>query len=243
MASGRRSDPRLPSPLPWADPRPAPHLAPKLLLQLPVVVVPDQEVQGEVAAVVAAGGHGEKAAAGPSPPAWQASASAGSPAPARPAAGERENAASEGRGTRRGGLGRVTDAREVGGRGPGRGRGSAAPTPRPAALPPALTASEPTSAGRTAPNWEVHGANQRKPRRGEARPDTGPRVGPIPPTPSCAPENTVQSQNRAKTLSLSPGPRRGKLGLPFTSPFLPAPATSHGSAHNWASSIDSEFRG
>lgn len=52
---------------PGADPRLAPHLAPQLLLQLPVVVVPDQEMQGEVAAGVAGRRHGGEVAPGPSP--------------------------------------------------------------------------------------------------------------------------------------------------------------------------------
>ena len=60
MGSGRRYDPRLPGSSSrgktLASP---PHLVPQLLLQLPVVVVPDQEVQGEVAASVAGRGHGE----------------------------------------------------------------------------------------------------------------------------------------------------------------------------------------
>lgn len=98
---GLRKAKRPPDPPPSslrADPRPAPHLAPQLLLQLPVVVVPDQEVQGEVATALAGRGHGEKAAAGPSPPACQASAPGGvscARPPGRRPARERENEASE----------------------------------------------------------------------------------------------------------------------------------------------------
>lgn len=47
---------------PTPTPRRAPHLAPQLLLQLPVVVVPDQKVQREAAAGVAGRRHGEEAA-------------------------------------------------------------------------------------------------------------------------------------------------------------------------------------
>lgn len=94
MGSGRRYDPRLPGSSrrgkTLASP---PHLVPQLLLQLPVVVVPDQEVQGEVAASVAGRGHGEggrsRALTARLPslsPRW------GSPAPARRPAGERREA-------------------------------------------------------------------------------------------------------------------------------------------------------
>lgn len=87
---------------------------------------------------------------------------------ARPAAGEgaREKEASE-RGARY--AAQRPSGRGVGsagGRGVGSGTRSTAPTPRPAALPPALTAREPTSGDRTAPNGEVLGANHRTPRRG-----------------------------------------------------------------------------
>lgn len=167
--------------------------------------------------------------------------------PARPAGGrqerERTKRARDGRGTRR--DGQRPGAGGAGGRGSraGSGTGSAAPTPRPAALPPALTAPEPTSAGRTAPNREVRGANHRAPRRGETRLATRPGVDPIAPTPNYTPGNKVQSQNRGNVLSLSSESRHGKLGPAVTSPFPPAPVISYGSVHNWASSIRSEFRG
>lgn len=176
MGSGRRYDPRLPgSSRRGKTPASPPHLVPQLLLQLPVVVVPDQEVQGEVSASVVGRGHGE---GGRSPalsahltrlsPRW------GSPAPARRAAGERrepgERASERARYAAGRPSGRVEGTRgRSGGRAPGRGRGSAAPTLRPAALPPALTARKPTSAGRTAPNREVRRADHRAPRRGGRR--------------------------------------------------------------------------
>ena len=165
--------------------------------------------------------------------------------PARPAAGERENQGSErgaryeARGTSWPGEGH---AREVGDRGPGRGRGRPRP-PRPAALPPAVTAPEPTSVGRTAPNREVRGANHRAPWRGGGEDNHLVRGPPNPTHLQVHIGKHSNAQNRAKTLFFSPESLHGKLGLPFITPFPPAPAFSYGSVHNWASSTGSVVTG
>lgn len=88
--------------------------------------------------------------------------------PGTPAVGEWESEASERRAQYAGERPTGPDAGRAGGRGSRAGSGteSTAPTPIPATVPPALTAPEPTSAGRTAPNREVPGANHRTPRRG-----------------------------------------------------------------------------
>lgn len=163
--------------------------------------------------------------------------------PARRPARARERVR-EGRGTRRGGLRAGCGARGrsgVAGR-VGDGVGRAHPAPRRA--PARADSSRTDFCGPNCPKpGSARGEPPCTPRRGETRPATRPGVGPIAPTPNYTPGNTVQSPNRANILSLSSGSGYGKLGLSVTSPFPPAPAISHGSVHNWASSIRCEFRG
>lgn len=169
-----------------ADPRPAPHLAPQLLLQLPVVVVPDQEVQREAAAGVAGRGHGGEDAAGPSVPACQVAAPRGlRRLPARPAASQRENEETD-LGARHGAwwpseprAGRAGGRRSRA----GSGTGAAAPTPRPA---PDFCAP-----GRIAPNGEVRGVNHRTPGRGRRGQPPGARARSIPRTSDSTRRNNV----------------------------------------------------
>lgn len=206
-------------------PRPAPHLAPQLLLKLPVVVVPDQEVQREVATGVADRGHGEEAAAGPSPPACQASAPAGSPAPALPAAGERkikanergaQNAAERPNGPSAGCVG-------VGGPRAGSGTPSAAPTPRPAAPRRAPAGADSYRTDFCRRNCPKQGSAGSEPPHAAAGRRQGQPPGAGPPNPTHLQLHTgrhsVIDQKRAKIISFNPGSEQGKLSLPSPAPL------------------------